>query len=237
MEGRGFGMFPSFRFESRLPWGSGACLAGRKEIAEESWEAEETDENPDGEDVEVADDTEEEDVEGDSLFNCVKALSNRERIKLWRAAVQKCEDNVKKEEGIKEEGGDHGEDEEEEDSEEEEKELLGPSVEYVPQEEFVLESSFEAMSLPRALGKIGLPTVRGLESNQEGALLLANQVSGAIHHIEEMREANLKLVGRKKSAGRSFKTPEMVEKENEDAKWATAKVRVLSKCSKKHPDF
>ena len=37
-------------------------------------------------------------------------------------------------------------------------------------------TSEKGMSLPRALGTIGLPTVRGLESSQEGALLLANQV-------------------------------------------------------------
>ena len=33
------------------------------------------------------------------------------------------------------------------------------------------------MSVPRALGTIGLANIRGLESSQEGALLLANQVS------------------------------------------------------------
>ena len=33
----------------------------------------------------IEDDAEEEDVEGDSLFECVKALSNRERIKLVKA--------------------------------------------------------------------------------------------------------------------------------------------------------
>jgi len=244
MDGRGFGIFPSFRFgkfESRLPWGSGPCLAGLKEIAEESQEtssgeepveeaankkADVDEEEEAGEDVFEYSPEEalEDDTEGESLFDCcVSDLRKREKIKLWRAAVKKREENVKKEESIK--GGRDEEDDIREDSEEEERELLGPSAEYVPQEEIVLESSLEDMSLPRALGTIGLPTVRGLESSQEGALLIANQVAGAIHHIEERREANLRLRGRKKAAGRSFKTPEMVEKEKEDAKWATAKVK------------
>ena len=88
-------------------------------------------------------------------------------------------------------------------------------------------TSQKEMSLSLALGTLGL---RGLESSQEGAQILANQVlsgqtvpctkyflltslnkgifniafqvAGAIHHIEERREANLKLMGRKKPTGR-----------------------------------
>ena len=60
----------------------------------------------------------------------------------WRAAVKKHEDKVKKEEGLEEGGGDEEEDINE-DLEEEESKLLGPSAEYVPQEEIVLESSLE----------------------------------------------------------------------------------------------
>ena len=70
--------------------------------------------------------------------------------------------------------------------------MLGPTTEYEPQEEVVLEtklevsagslnqtksSNLQGMSVPRALGTIGLANIRGLESSQEGALLLANQVS------------------------------------------------------------
>ena len=60
----------------------------------------------------------------------------------WRAAVKKREDKVKKEEGFEKGGGDEEEDINK-DLEEEESKLLGPSAEYVPQEEIVLESSLE----------------------------------------------------------------------------------------------
>ena len=60
----------------------------------------------------------------------------------WRAAVKKHEDKVKKEEGLEEGGGDEEEDINV-DLEEEERELLGPSAEYIPQEEIVLESNLE----------------------------------------------------------------------------------------------
>ena len=53
----------------------------------------------------------------------------------WRAAVQKEKDNDRKEEGESEE--------EAEEDEHHREELLGPSTEYVPQEEIVLESSLE----------------------------------------------------------------------------------------------
>lgn len=58
--------------------------------------------------------------------------------------VKKHEDNVKQEE-VTEGGGSEEEENINEDSEE--RELLGPSAEYVPQEEIALESSFEVASL------------------------------------------------------------------------------------------
>ena len=41
-----------------------------------------------------------------------------------------------------------------------------------------------------------------LTSLNKGIFNIAFQVAGAIHHIEERREANLKLMGRKKPTGR-----------------------------------
>ena len=63
-------------------------------------------------------------------------------ISQWRAAVKKPEDKVKKENG-KEGRGNEEEEDMNKDAEEEVGELLGPSAEYVPQEEIVLESSLE----------------------------------------------------------------------------------------------
>ena len=109
-------------------------------------------------------------------------IENTFFIDQWRKLATKHKDKIKCEEN----------EVDYEDQDDQEKKLLGPTTEYEPQEEVVLEtklevsagilnqtksSNFQGMSVPRALGTIGLANIRGLESSQEGALLLANQVS------------------------------------------------------------
>ena len=102
------------------------------------------------------------------------------------------------------------------------------------------------MNSTKALTQLGFVTARGLDNGEQGALLLSNKVTGEggkgntilqslvlsqtveqIHDMEEKRRSNLKLAG-KDEKKKIFKSPDQLERERQDARWSTGKVRLVT---------
>ena len=98
------------------------------------------------------------------------------------------------------------------------------------------------MNSTKALTQLGFVTARGLDNGEQGALLLSNQVGRGghilqslflsqtveqIHGMEEKRKSNLKLAG-KEEKKKVFKSPDQLEREKQDAKWSTGKVKLVT---------